>query len=50
LLETIFDELVQVRHQIAVNAGFKNFRDFKFKEMNRFDYTVQDCFDFHDSI
>jgi oligoendopeptidase F len=50
LLENIFDQLVQVRHQIAINAGFKNFRDFKFKEMNRFDYTVQDCFDFHDSI
>jgi len=49
-LETIFDELVQLRHQTALNAGFKNFRDYKFKEMNRFDYSVQDCFDFHDAI
>lgn len=49
-LEEIFDKLVSIRHQIAVNAGFKNFRDYKFKAMNRFDYTVQDCFDFHKSI
>lgn len=50
LLENIFDQLIQLRHQIALNAGFKNFRDYKFKEMNRFDYSVKDCFDFHDSI
>jgi oligoendopeptidase F len=49
-LENIFDQLVQTRHQMAVNAGFKNFRDYKFKEMNRFDYSVQDCFDFHEAI
>lgn len=49
-LEKIFDELVATRNQIALNAGFKNFRDYKFKEMCRFDYTVQDCFSFHDSI
>jgi len=50
LLEGIFDQLVETRHQIALNAGYKNFRDYKFKEMNRFDYSVQDCFDFHDAI
>lgn len=49
-LEDIFDELVATRHQIALNAGFENYRDYKFKAMNRFDYTVQDCYDFHDSI
>jgi oligoendopeptidase F len=49
-LEEIFDKLVAIRHQIALNAGFENYRDYKFKAMNRFDYTVQDCFDFHQSI
>ncbi|MEX1003468.1 MAG: M3 family oligoendopeptidase [Crocinitomicaceae bacterium] len=49
-LEEIFDELVKLRHQIALNAGFENFRDYKFKAMNRFDYSVQDCFDFHHSV
>lgn len=49
-LEEIFDQLIDVRHQIALNAGFENFRDYKFKAMNRFDYTVEDCFNFHSSI
>ena len=49
-LEAIFDELVSLRQEIAVNAGFKNFRDYKFRAMNRFDYSVQDCLDFHASI
>ena len=49
-LENIFDELVSIRHEISVNAGFKNFRDYKFKSMNRFDYDVKDCLDFHSSI
>lgn len=50
LLENIFDQLVQLRHQMALNAGFKNYRDYKFREMCRFDYSVQDCFAFHDAI
>lgn len=49
-LEDIFDQLIELRHRIAQNAGFENFRDYKFRAMNRFDYSVQDCFDFHDSI
>ena len=49
-LESIFDDLVKLRHQIAHNAGFTNYRDYKFKAMNRFDYSVQDCLDFHHSI
>lgn len=49
-LDDLFDELLQVRHQIALNAGFDNYRDYKFQSLGRFDYTVQDCFDFHESI
>lgn len=49
-LNTLFDELLAKRHQIAINAGFKNYRDYKFEELGRFDYTVKDCEDFHDSI
>ncbi len=49
-LENLFDELLQKRRAIAANAGFTNFRDYKFQELGRFDYTVQDCLDFHDSI
>jgi oligoendopeptidase F len=49
-LNELYSELISLRHQVAVNAGFKNYRDYKFAELGRFDYTVQDCFDFHDSI
>ncbi len=49
-LNDLFSELVKLRHQVAVNAGFKNYRDYKFAELGRFDYTVNDCFLFHDSI
>jgi oligoendopeptidase F len=49
-LNDLFSELLKLRHQVAVNAGFKNYRDYKFAELGRFDYTVQDCFDFHKSI
>lgn len=49
-LDNLFTTLVKLRHQVAVNAGFANFRDYMFKALGRFDYTPQDCFDFHDAI
>ena len=49
-MDDVFERLVKIRHQIALNAGEKNYRDYKFKEYQRFDYTAQDCFDFHESI
>lgn len=49
-LEILFDELVQLRHQVAGNAGYKNYRDYKFEALGRFDYTAEDCYDFHKSI
>lgn len=49
-LDELFTKLIDLRHRVAVNAGFQNFRDFMFKAMGRFDYTPQDCFDFHESV
>ncbi len=49
-LDTLFDELVKLRHQVALNADFKNYRDYMFAALGRFDYTPQDCFDFHESV
>lgn len=49
-LDNLFDELLKLRHQVAKNADFENFRDYMFAAMGRFDYTPQDCFDFHTSI
>lgn len=49
-LNKLFDELVAKRHQVALNGGFDNYRDYKFEELGRFDYTVKDCEEFHESI
>lgn len=49
-LDRIFSELLALRNEVAKNAGFRNFRDYMFVAMGRFDYTPQDCFDFHASI
>ncbi|HEY0176531.1 MAG TPA: M3 family oligoendopeptidase [Pedobacter sp.] len=49
-LNIIFDELLGMRHQVAMNAGFENFRDYMFQALGRFDYGVKDCYDFHEAI
>ena len=49
-LDDLFDTLKDMRHAMAQNSGFENFRDFKFKALGRFDYEVKDCEDFHHSI
>ena len=49
-LNNLFAQLIQKRNQEALNAGFENYRDYKFKELGRFDYTKEDCFRFHDSV
>jgi oligoendopeptidase F len=49
-LNELFDKLLAIRHQVAVNAGFDNFRDYKFRELGRFDYTAEDCFAFHEAV
>ena len=49
-LNSLFDKLLTVRHQVALNAGFENFRDYMFKALGRFDYGVEDCYSFHEAI
>lgn len=48
--EDIFEKLVKLRERIARNAGFKNYLEYAFKDMRRFDYTPEDCLRFHDAI
>jgi oligoendopeptidase F len=49
-LNELFNKLLALRQQVAVNAGFENYRDYKFKELGRFDYSREDCFAFHDAV
>jgi oligoendopeptidase F len=49
-LNNLYNQLVEKRNQEALNAGFKNYRDYRFKELGRFDYTKEDCYQFHDAV
>ncbi|MFN5890512.1 MAG: M3 family oligoendopeptidase [Bacteroidota bacterium] len=49
-LEELFSKQVKLRHQIAVNAGFTNYRDYTFKSLGRYDYSVEHCKQFHNSV
>jgi oligoendopeptidase F len=49
-LNKLFNQLLEKRNTEALNAGFTNYRDYRFKELGRFDYTKADCFAFHDAV
>jgi len=49
-LDDLFSKLIALRHQIAVNAGFDSYTAYRFVELGRFDYSEQDCLDFHETI
>jgi oligoendopeptidase F len=49
-LNVLFDELIKMRHQVSLNAGFENFRDYMFQALGRFDYTPKDCYEFAEAI
>jgi len=49
-LHELYSTLIAKRHQVALNAGFANYRDYKFAELGRFDYTAADCFQFHEAV
>jgi oligoendopeptidase F len=49
-LNDLFTNLVTKRNQIALNAGFENYRDYKFADLGRFDYTKEDCYQFYTAV
>lgn len=50
VLDNLMSELISLRHQIAVNAGYNNYLEYRFDELGRFDYTAEDCVQFHKSV
>ncbi len=48
--DEILDRLIDLRERTARNAGFKNYRDYAFRRLGRFDYTPEDCTRFHDAV
>lgn len=49
-LNALWVKLLNLRVQIAANAGFTNYRDYRWQQLNRFDYTPADCETFHAAI
>lgn len=49
-LASILDEQIALRQELAHTAGFANYRDYVWRERERFDYTPADCLTFHDAI
>ena len=49
-ISEIMDDLVRIRHTIAINSGFENYVDYAFRSMERFDYTPNDCLAFHEAV
>lgn len=49
-LNQLFDDLIAMRHQVALNAGFENYRDYMFQALGRFDYSPKDCYHFAEAI
>lgn len=49
-LDELFEQLRDLRHRVARNAGFDTYRDYMFAALGRFDYTPDDCFRFHEAV
>ena len=49
-LNELFSKLVDLRDKVGKNAGFENYRDYKFADLGRFDYKKEDCFQFHEVV
>ncbi|HET8843014.1 MAG TPA: M3 family metallopeptidase, partial [Ktedonobacteraceae bacterium] len=41
---------LQVRQQMARNAGYDNYREYRWHQIYRFDYTPDDCKAFHEAV
>lgn len=49
-LNDLYLEMLPLRRQVAHNAGFSSYRDYRWRQLARFDYTPEDAFTFHDAI
>jgi len=48
--DTLYSDMVKLRHKVAVNAGYDNFRDYQHDNLQRFDYTPADTEAFHNAV
>lgn len=50
VLNELFSTLLAKRNEVAINAGFHSYTEFRFLELGRFDYSQDDCFQFHEAV
>ena len=46
----LWKKFMSLRLDLATNAGFDEYRSFRWKQLQRFDYTPSDCTRFHEAI
>lgn len=49
-LNELFNKFLAIRRKMAENAGFSDYRSYRWKQYLRFDYTPENCRQFHDAI
>lgn len=49
-LNGIYQQMLDLRYQVADNAGLPNYRAYSFQEKRRYDYSPEDCLRFHEAI
>jgi oligoendopeptidase F len=49
-LDDLFDQMLTLRIEIAKEAGFENYVDFAFRQRERFEYGVEQAFQFHSAV
>jgi oligoendopeptidase F len=49
-IDNLWQDFMGIRAELAANAGFHDYRSYRWKQLLRFDYTPQDCRRFHDAI
>jgi len=49
-INDLWIQLMELREKIAANAGVPSFREFRWKELLRFDYSIADCKTFQHAI
>ena len=49
-INKIWQKILEIRIQIAKNAGYDNYRSWRWEYLQRFDYTPDDCLNFHSGI
>jgi oligoendopeptidase F len=49
-INSLWVKCMELRSQLAENAGMPEYRAYRWKQLHRFDYTPQDCYQFHQAI